>query len=200
MNTISRQGWVIFMLICIMILLVACSPTPDPGFPPTPTPTPTPPGGGAPSIEPSPVAATRCAGLSGELEMMVLVGPAEAAGLEPFAVGVIPFSVQSSGGVYAIRGGGPLSYQEVLTEEWGTYTVSLDMDTSIAGECVGEKGSEILNLEVDMAGEQLLEVRADGFSGDYPWSGSHVSNLSLPLEEGSTADGEGWAFVLHLNK
>ena len=64
----------------------------------------------------------------------------------------------------------------------------------------GDEGSEKLNFVIDMSGEQMLEVRAEGFSGDYPWSGSHQSNLSFPLEEGSTAEGEGWAFVLHLNK
>lgn len=200
MNSIRSQGWVMFWILSFMIVMVACSQTSDPSLPPTATPTPTPPGGGGPLLEPTPEVVSRCQGLSGELEMLVLVGPAEAAGLEPFAVGVIPFTVQSNGGVHSIQGGGPIFYQEVLAEEWGTYTVRLEMDTTIGGECVGDEGSEKLNFVIDMSGEQMLEVRAEGFSGDYPWSGSHQSNLSFPLEEGSTAEGEGWAFVLHLNK
>jgi hypothetical protein len=132
--------------------------------------------------------------------MQVVVGPAEVVGLEPVAVGVIPFSVQSDGGNHTIQGGGPLTYQDVLTEEWGTYTVTFDMDTTVSGECFGVEGSESLEFLIEMAGKQMLEVRADGFTGDYPWSGSHKSDLSFPLEEGSTAEGDGWAFVLHLNQ
>jgi hypothetical protein len=132
--------------------------------------------------------------------MLVLVGPAEAVELEPFAIGYIPFSVQSSGGVYTIQGGGPINYQEVLTEKWGTYTVSMDMDTTIAGECVGDASSETLDFTIEMTGEQMVEVRAEGFTGDYPWSGTKTLDLTLPLEEGSKAESEGWASILHLNK
>jgi hypothetical protein len=200
MNSNRSQGWgLIWILIC-MIVLAACSQAPDPNLPPAATPTPTPPGGDGPLLEPTPEVPSRCQGLSGELEMLVLVGPAEAAGLEPFAVGVLPFTVQSNAGVHSIQGGGPISYQEVLTREWGTYTVRLDMDTTIDGECMGDEGREKLEFVMDMSGEQMLEVRAEGFSGDYPWSGSHQANLSFPLEEGATAEGEGWAFVLHLNQ
>ncbi len=197
MNSFRSQGWLLFWLASLMLVLMACSPASDPSLPPTPTPTPT---ESVQIVEPTPEVVNRCQGLSGELEVLVLVGPAEAAGLEPFAVGEIPFSVQSNGGVDTIQGGGPINYQEVLTEPWGTYTVNMNMETMIAGECVGDEGSETLNFVVEMTGEQMVEVRADGFSGDYPWSGSHQSNLSFPLEEGSEAEGEGWAFVLHLNK
>ncbi len=119
--------------------------------------------------------------------------------MEPFAVGEIPFSVQDEGGIYSVQGGGPISYQEVLEEAWGTYTVSLDMDTTINGQCAGDAGSEQLHMNIEMSGDQLLEVRADGFSGDYPWSGTTMISLDFPMEEGNMQSGEGWAFLLHLN-
>ena len=197
MKSIRRQGWALLWIASLMLVMIACSPAADPNLPPTPTPTPT---GSGQIVEPSPEVVSGCQGLSGELEMLVLVGPAEAAGLEPFAVGAIPFSVQSNGGIHTIQGGGPITYEEVLTEAWGTYTVSMNMDTTVSGECVGDEGNETLNVVIEMAGEQMLEVRADGFSGDYPWSGSHQADLIFPLQEGTTLEGEGWAFVLHLNK
>lgn len=200
MNSSRSQGWLIILVLICMMVIAACSQAPEPDLPLAATPTPSPSGGDGPLLEPTAEFASRCQGLSGELEMLVLVGPAEAAGLEPFAIGVIPFSVQSNAGAHSIQGGGPISYQEVLTREWGTYTVSLDMDTTLGGECMGDEGSEKLEFAIDMSGEQMLEVRAEGFSGDYPWSGSHQANLSFPLEDGSTAEGEGWAFVLHLNQ
>ena len=49
--------------------------------------------------------------------MRVLVGPSEAVGLEPHAVGDIPFSVTSDALPYAIQGGGPITYAVVLLEE-----------------------------------------------------------------------------------
>ncbi len=195
------HGWVKLSILSLVIFTMACSLFSAPGMSPTSTPTPSP----TPTIiiphaiTPSPKLESRCDGLSGTLEIQVLVGPAEAAGLEPFAVGEIPFSVQAAGRTYLVQGGGPISYQEVLTEEWGTYTVSLAMDTTIDGQCGGDAGSEVLNMAVEMSGEQLLEVRAEGFSGDYPWSGTSMVDLTFPLEEGNTQAGEGRAFILHLN-
>jgi hypothetical protein len=152
-----------------------------------------------PNVESSP-AASRCDGLSGELEVQVMVGPAETVGLEPLAVGAIPFSVEPDGGVYLVQGEGAISYEEILTKDWGTYTVSFDMEGTIGGECGGDQGSEELNLSVEMSGEQMVEIRAEGFQGDYPWAGVHELNLNFPLEDGATADGEGWGFVLHLSE
>lgn len=145
-------------------------------------------------------AASRCDGLNGELEIRVLVGPAEAVGLEPLAVGGIPFSVVSDGGVYVVQGDGAISYQEILEEDWGTYSVSFNMEGTIEGECGGDYGGEELNLSIEMSGEQMVEVRAEGFQGDYPWAGTHELNLSFPLEDGAVSEGEGWAFVLHLSR
>jgi hypothetical protein len=200
MKRYSSQGSIKLWMMIILIFMMACSLTSSPDLSPTQTPTPTTLADGAPVVTATSEVVSRCQDLSGGLEMQVLVGPAEAAGLEPFAVGAIPFSVQSNGGVHTVQGGGPIFYQEILEEEWGTYTVRLAMDTIISGECMGEEGSEELQMTIEMSGEQMLEVRAEGFSGDYPWSGTNQFDLSFPLEGGSSAEGEGWAFVLHLNE
>lgn len=203
-----RSGWLMAGIAVMMILLMAAcgqssnpDPTATPGNSPSPieqiTPTPTTIPGGDIEIETPPVA-SKCSGLSGELEMQVLVGPAEAVGLEPVSVGYIPFSVVSEGGVYLVEGEGALSYDETLEEVWGTYSVSLNMDGSLEGECVGEPGNEGLQIIVEMSGEQMVEVRSEGFQGDYPWSGTQTLELSFPLEDGASAEGEGWSFILHL--
>jgi len=192
-----RHAWVTLAILSPVIFALACSLTSNPGLTPTPTPTAT---ITVPLLlTPTSELESRCKNLSGTLEMQVLVGPAETAGMEPFAVGEIPFSVQDEGGIYTVQGGGPISYQEVLEEAWGTYTVSLDMDTTISGQCAGDAGSEQLHMNIEMSGDQLLEVRADGFSGDYPWSGTTLISLDFPMEEGNMQSGEGWAFLLHLN-
>ena len=56
----------------------------------------------------------------------------------------------------------------------------------------------MVNMTVETCGEQMVEIRADGFSGDYPWSGKHMLNLTFSLESGLSAEGESWAFILHL--
>jgi hypothetical protein len=160
------------------------------------TPTPTAEGGGS---SPPTQSVDICQGLGGSLEMQVLVGPSDAVGLEPVAVGEIPFSVISSDGVNSAQGSGSISYQDVLEKEWGTYTVNFDMQASISGVCEASEPSGVLNLTVTTSGEQLVEVEAEGFQGSYPWSGAHEFSLSFPIEEGATAQGEGWAFVLHLS-
>jgi len=130
--------------------------------------------------------------------MQVLVGPADAVGLEPVAVGSVPFSVTSDQEPYAVQGGGDISYADILQREWGTYEVTLDLQTTLSGECVAGSGSEALQLRLDMAGEQMVEVQAEGFHGEYPWSGEVTRDLNFPLIEGATAQGEGWVLVLHL--
>jgi hypothetical protein len=164
----------------------------------TPTPTPT------PTTKPLPIATTpapetsRCQGLAGQLEVQVLVGPAEAVGLEPVAVGSVPFSVTSSEPPYLVTGQGPISYEAQLPREWGTYTVNMDLQTGVQGECSGASGSEQLDLTLEMTGEQLVVVEAEGFHGEYPWSGTQSLPLAFPLQDGATAEGEGWVVVLHL--
>jgi hypothetical protein len=130
--------------------------------------------------------------------VQVLVGPAEAVGLEPVAVGEVPFAVATQVAPYLVQGQAPISYEAVLEEEWGTYTVNMDLDMAVSGECSGEDGSEQLDLLLEMSGEQLVEVQAEWFHGEYPWAGTQTRDLAFPLQEGATAQGEGWVVVLHL--
>jgi hypothetical protein len=191
------------LILGILFFIMACSLLPNPDVTPTiinewsDTPTPTITGGSNDTPTPT---SNRCDSLSGEVEMKVLVGPSEAVGLEPLAVGAIPFSVETDGGAHIVQGGGALSYQDVLEAEWGTYSVEFSLESGISGVCEGDEQSGVLNIAIEMSGEQMVEVRAEGFQGDYPWSGTHEFNLSFPIEEGATAEGEGWAFVIHLNE
>jgi len=160
----------------------------------TPTSTPTVEAGGAGGATPSD---SRCAGLAGELEIQVLVGPAEAVGMEPVAVGRVPFAATAEP-PYVVQGQGPISYDDVLGAAWGTYAVTMDLDFVVEGECSGQEGGEQLDLLLEMTGEQLVVVDAESFQGEYPWSGTQTLDLTFPLEDGATAEGEGWVVVLHL--
>jgi hypothetical protein len=221
----NARSWRLFLVLCLAALLVACGGTPAPetetASPPpasepsdapatatetapaaeaaTATPTPTPTAGpvAAPPT-PTPAVESACQGLGGTLEVKVLVGPAEAVGLEPVAVGEVPFAVTTQQPPYLVQGQAPITYEAVLEEEWGTYTVNMDLDMAVSGECTGEADNELLDLVLDMSGEQFVEVNAEGFHGEYPWSGTQTRDLSFPLEEGATAEGEGWVVVLHL--
>jgi hypothetical protein len=132
------------------------------------------------------------------LEVQVLVGPADAVGLEPEAVGSVPFGVTTSAPPYLVQGQGPISYENTLETEWGTYAVTMDLDNAVQGECTGDAGSEQLALILEMTGEQLVVVDSPDFHGEYPWAGTNALDLVFPLEEGATAQGEGWVIVLHL--
>jgi hypothetical protein len=212
MNVIKKTRWSLLLAGWLLLSMVACglAGTSEPGPPtptataeaaqplaaPTATPTPTPlsPGSEPPTAEPP---SNPCSGHSGELEVRVLVGPADAVGLEPVAVGGVPYAVTSSEEPYLLQGAGPISYADVLVEEWGTYEVTMDLQLTVSGECTaGAEGAQ-LAMVVDMTGEQMTEVEAEGFHGEYPWAGSQSLDLTFPLEEGATAEGEGWAFVLH---
>jgi len=203
-----EQGWYWLLAASVIFTALACSlfaglvgeetqQTATPAIPgagesaPTRTPT-LPPAG---EIAPSPVAG-RCAGLAGSLEVKVLVGPSEAVGLEPVAVGSIPFEVTSSSAPYTFSGSGPIHYADVLVEEWGTYEVTMDLQNTLSGECLEEPGTLLVTYE--MSGEQMVRVDAGEFQGEYPWSGSHTFELEFPLEDGAIVSGEGWEFVLHL--
>jgi len=78
--------------------------------------------------------------------------------------------------------------------------IQASRSNSITGVCGGTDGSEPLELAVTTTGSQLLEVTAKDFHGEYPWEGEHTHNVVFPLEEGASADGEGWMLVLHLNQ
>jgi len=160
----------------------------------TPTPTTVPQEGiETPDIPPSP-----CEALQANLEMQILVGPADAVGLEPYSVGTIPFSVTTNEPPYLVQGGGQLAYADALVEDWGTYEVTLNMVTTIDGECVERVDGGELHLSLEMTGSQMVEVTAEGFHGNYPWEGTVPADLVLPLEDGASMEGEGYIFVLHL--
>ena len=142
----------------------------------------------------------RCEGFSGTLELQVLVGPSEAVGLEPVAVGSLSFATTCSDGLCSVHGSGSIDYEATYTAEWGTYSVTMDMNVLISGECSGECNAEALDLLVELEGEQLVIVDSAYFYGEYPWSGTQVRVVSFPFEEGATAEGEGWAMVLHLGQ
>ena len=68
---------------------------------------------------------------------------------------------------YSSRGyKGKAKNKAVLQEEWGTYTVNMDLDMAVSGECSGEDGGEQLDLLLEMSGEQLVEDlgRTEGLS------------------------------------
>jgi hypothetical protein len=127
------------------------------------------------------------------------VGPAEVVGLEPAAVGSIPFAITTEQPPYLVQGETDLSYQDTLQKEWGTYSVSLQMQMTIDGVCTEGEDAPMLDLTVLMSGDQTVEVSAGEFQQTYPWSGENSLDLSFPLEEGAIASGEGWTFVLHLD-
>ncbi len=197
----------------MMIVITACNPLPGDEATPTPTVTPTPKTADSPTLTPTPTITigdistptftpnpNPCEGLSGVIEMQILVGPGEAVGLEPYAVGSIPFTVKSEGEAFVIEGGGAIAYQQTLVEEWGTFSVELDEDATINGDCQGDQPIGVLHMIIEVSGEQYVEVRSEGYQGDFPWSGTHEFDLSFPIEEGAAAEGEGWVFVLHLDK
>jgi hypothetical protein len=173
-------------------------PTEEPPPSPTPTPTPTSPV----VIQPTPTSpplTSRCQGLAGQIEVKILVGPAEAVGLEPVAVGSVPFAVVSDQEPYLVEGSGALSYDNVLVQQWGTYAVTMDMGVDVSGECVGTDGSEQLLLTLEASGDQLVVVDAGEFYGEYPWSGTNTFPLQFPLQDGATVEGEGYTFILRLS-
>jgi len=164
----------------------------------TPTSTATPTAAPLP-VATTPAPTTRCEGLAGQLEIQLLVGPADAVGLEPVAVGSVPFAVTTSGTPCLVEGQGPITYDATLTQQWGTYAVTMDVYMVVQGECSGQAGAERLALVLETTGDQLVVVDAgSAFRGEYPWSGTRSLDLAFPLEEGATAQGEGWSVVLHL--
>lgn len=167
------------------IATVSPTPTATAGVPQLPTPTVT--------LPPS-----ACAGLNGSLEVGVLVGPAEVVGLEPVAVGQIPFATSGSVAPFTVAGNGTLDYADTLEKPWGTYAVTMNMDATISGSCSGAAGMELLDLVLEMSGDQLVAVTAEGFQQEYPWSGTHTFPLEFPVRDGARNEGEGWAFTLLL--
>jgi hypothetical protein len=139
----------------------------------------------------------RCEGVSGELEIEILVGPAAAVGLPPLSIGTIPFTV-SNQDPYAMQGKTHLSYNKTMNYDWGTYTVNLEMDATLTGECVVAEGGNSLSMAVTLSGEQNVVVVYQSVTQTYPWNGTATVNSSFPIQDGATAQGEGWIFILHL--
>jgi hypothetical protein len=137
--------------------------------------------------------------LSGQIELQLLVGPAEVVGLEPAAVGSVPFSVTGNGEPYTVQGATTITYADVLVREWGTYDVTLDVEATIEGQCLGSDGNEELDAVLTIAGDQMVKVEAEGFQGEYPWAGEQSLDASFALVDGATVEGEGFTLVLHLN-
>ena len=163
----------------------------------TPTPT-TLPGGGV--GQPTAEGVNPCEGLTGTLEMQLLIGPSEAVGLTPFAFAAIPFAVVTSGNVYLVEGNGPVEYYEdTLTAEWGSYTVQFEGETAVSGTCVADSGTGALNVYLEMDGQQTVIIVVEGTETTYPWTGTPTVTASFPIANGAEFGGEGWNLILHLD-
>ena len=163
----------------------------------TPTPTLS---GGAGILTPT-VEQNSCEGLTGTLELQLLIGPSEAVGLEPTTTASIPFSVETVGESYLVSSSGPVDYYEDVYEaEWGSFTVTFEGETVISGECLSQDDRSQLNILLEMAGEQIVTIIVEGTETTFPWSGTPTINASFPLMDGAQAQGEGWQLILHLNR
>lgn len=195
----SRRYSFLCIFLLLAITLLGCSkPSPqETGAEPAATPTPTEFIGGV-VVTPA-EGQNLCEGLTGTLELQLLIGPSEAAGLSPYTFATIPFQVISEGNAYLVQGGGPVEYYEdILTADWGSFAVTFEGDTSVSGECVASEGDGTLAVSVEMAGQQNVVVTVDGMEYSYPWEGSPTVEATFPLIDGAQVGGEGWNLTLHL--
>lgn len=218
------------VLVSVLLLLTACGGTQvkPVSSSPTPTPTPLPAAqrptstpeavGSGPSDAPTPTLAptatsttsptpsptlSPCDGLTGHLEVRILVGPAAAVGLETHAVGSIPFTINSGRTPYSVSGGDHISFHDVLSEDDIHYDVSFEADVVFEGTCEGGPGGTQLLLGLEMAWDQVVVVTAEDFHRTYPKSGENAANVTLPLIDGASASmggGEGMEVVLRLGQ
>ena len=197
---ISRKTHLILWTVLIMVgfLVSGCNLLSSPADSNTATPTPTTLNGrgmGEPDAPTNP-----CDGLTGTLELQLLVGPSEAVGLTPYTMANIPFQVTGEDGVYLVQGNGATEYYEdVLEAEWGSYTVQFEGETTVSGTCVANDTSRALNVYVQMEGEQTVVIVVEGMETTYPWAGTPSVTASFPLEDGAQQGGEGWMLVLHID-
>ncbi len=49
-----------------------------------------------------------------------------------------------------------------------------------------------MNVNIELIGEQNLEVNVEGNISNYPWSGAPQMTVNLPIEDGAMHEGEGW--------
>ena len=189
-------SWTIFLLVCSLITSCNLTSGAGGGTIATPTPTTPPDGGvGQPEQQNNP-----CEGLTGTLELQLLVGPSEAVGLTPFTMANVPFTVMGEGDVYLVQGNGPVEYYEdVLEAEWGSYAVQFEGETTVSGTCVADGASGTLNVYLQMEGEQTVVIVVEGMETTYPWAGTPSVTASFPIEDGAQQSGEGWALILHLD-
>jgi len=163
-------------------------------------PDPLPPEGDPPETGVISPSSNMCKGLSGNIEMQVLVGPAEAVDLTPFGIGSIPFSVESDQGSYLVQGEGTIDFEDQLEEVWGTYTVFFDMVGKVDGVCTQNDDGAVLDFTFNMTGHQVFIVDAPGMmQAEYPMDFDHEFDYSFPVVDGATESGYGWALILHLD-
>ena len=197
MSTKNKTFNRLIVILILLVIISSCSspvPADDDSLV---TPTPTEVISEAPATPEIP--SSPCEGRAWEIEVQVLVGPADAVGLSPHSVGSIPFSATTDEIPFLVEGGGDLDYGEILVEDWGTYEVTMHMQFTINGECVESDLGGELHLVLEMTGSQLVEVTSPDFHGEYPWEGSMPFDILFPLEEGASIEGEGFAFILHIN-
>ena len=197
---ISRKTHLILWtaLITVSFLVSGCNLLASPADSNTATPTPTTLLGGGVGEPDEPE--NPCEGLTGTLELQLLVGPSEAVGLTPYTMANIPFIVTGEDGVYLVQGNGATEYYEdVLEAEWGSYTVQFEGETTVSGTCVANDTSRALNVYVQMEGEQTVVIVVEGMETTYPWVGTPSVTASFPLEDGAQQSGEGWQLVLHID-
>ena len=108
---------------------------------------------------------------------------------------------EKAGGTHAILSNLPYKGIKIKTgsDFLRQYEVTLDLRASISGEFAEGPDGPTLAMSIYMSGEQLVEVEADRFQGEYPWSGEVSLDLSFPVTDGATAQGEGWVLMLHLD-
>jgi len=185
------------LLVCFLITSCNLLSGSNGGTVATPTPT-TYPGGGV--DQPTEEGKNPCEGLTGTLEMQLLVGPSEAVGLTPYTFATIPFSVVKEGSVFLVQGNGPVEYYEdILEEEWGTYTVQFEGETMVSGTCVATEAPGMINFYIQMEGEQTVVIIVEGIETTYPWAGSPSVTASYPILDGAQQAGEGWNLILRLD-
>jgi len=200
MRNRNKQLSLLLLSLLIAAAILGCSTPSSQGTESTSSATPTPTEFAGGSGETPPESQNPCEGLAGTLEMQLLIGPSEAVGLSPYTFANIPFQIVQSGNAYFVEGGGPVEYYEdILTADWGSFSVTFEGDTTISGECNAADGNGTLDVLVEMAGHQTVVVNVEGMEYTYPWEGSPTVEASFPLTDGAQVGGEGWTLILHLN-
>ena len=199
MDNQKKNFLTISLILIICLTGIGCRSFSDFGNQVSPTPTPTLPGGAGGLPEP-PDEQNPCEGLTGNLELQLLIGPSDAVGLAPTTAARIPFAVETVDGTYLVSGSGPVDYYEDVYEaEWGSFSVTFEGETTIKGECISHEDRNELDIQLEMTGEQIVTIIVEGTETTFPWSGTPTIDASFPLVDGAQAQGEGWQLILNLN-